>query len=579
MKTRISALLALAVAITAAAIVGLGSGGSADARGHATVDVQLLSFNDFHGNLEPPTGSNGRIGATDAGGIEYFSTQLQELKAPNPNTLIVGAGDMIGASPLLSALFHDEPTIEGLNAAGLQVTSVGNHEFDEGWPELYRMQKGGCHPTDGCQDKTPFGGAKFQYLSANVFLNPQVADKANLAKIGFKATDKRPHPLLPPYTIKTIGGVKIGFIGMTLENTPLIVTPTGVQGLNFYPEAYMANYWAQNLRKKGVRTIVVLLHEGGFQTGTYNECKGISGPIVQIADLMSNDIDVIVSGHTHQAYNCMFGSKLVTSASSFGRLITDINLTIDTTTGKVVSKAARNVIVTRNVAKDPAETAILDHYRPFYAPLANRVVGPISSDIVRTANAAGESPLGDVIADAQLEATKDANKGSAVIAFMNPGGIRADLTASQISGGEQPGQVTYSESFTVQPFSNVLTVKTMTGDMIKRLLEQQFDQPGPGQIRLLQVSNGFTYSYDFSKPKGSRVDVSTIKLNGTLVSPATQYRVAMNNFLAEGGDGFSVFKEGTSPLGGDVDVDAFTAYLGKHAPVAPGPANRVTRTG
>ncbi|MDX6399200.1 MAG: 5-nucleotidase [Gaiellaceae bacterium] len=577
---RIALVGMLAVATAAALVVGAIATGDAEGQKLDTVNVQLLAFNDYHGNLEPPSGSSGRIGSTDAGGVEYFATHLAQLKATNPNTLIIGAGDMIGASPLLSALFHDEPSIESLNEAGLQVTAVGNHEFDEGAAELLRMQKGGCHPKDKCQDGTPFEGSKFEYLSANVFLLPTAAEKAAAAK--GKKPAPRSKPLLPAYTIKEVGGVKIGFIGMTLEGTPKIVTPSGVAGLRFYPEAYMANYWAQNLRKAGVQTIVVLIHEGGFQiaSGGINQCVGMSGPIVQITELMSNDIDVVVSGHTHAAYNCMIGSKLVTSASSFGRLITDIDLTIDRATGDVVSKLATNRIVTRTVAKDPEETAIVSKYKNLSAPLANKVIGRITGDITRTANDAGESALGDVIADAQLAATKPENKGGAVVAFQNPGGIRADLIASQVTGGEGPGQVTYSEAFTVQPFGNTMVVKTMTGAQLKTLLEQQFDNPAKGEKRILAVSTGFTYSYNQSRPAGSRVDAASIKINGVTVAAGTSYRVAMNNFLADGGDNFPAFTQGTNPLGGEIDLDALTAYFAANPNgVAPGPQNRITRTG
>ncbi len=572
------ALGAMLLAATIAALF-VGSIAVGDAHGTKldTVSVQLLSLNDYHGNLEPPAGSSGRIGTTDAGGIEYFATHIANLKATNPNTIVVAAGDIIGASPLVSALFHDEPAIESMNIAGLEVTAVGNHEFDEGAAELKRMQNGGCHPKDGCQDGNPFEGSKFQYLSANVFLLP-TADEQAKAKAAKKTA--RAKPLLPPFTIKTVGGVKVGFIGMTLEGTPEIVTPSGVAGLRFYPEAYMVNYWAQNLRKQGVKTIVVLIHEGGFQTSSdINGCAGISGPIVAITNLMSPDIDVVVSGHTHQAYNCVIGNKIVTSASSFGRLITDIDLEIDRTTGEVVSKKATNRIVTRTVEKNAAETALIAKYKSLSAPLANKVIGKIASDITRTANAAGESALGDVIADAQLAATKPADKGAAVVAFMNTGGIRADLTFSQVSGGEQAGQVTYSEAFTVQPFANTLVVKTLTGTQIKDLLEQQFDNPSTGADRILQVSNGFTYSYKRSNAKGSRVDATSIKLNGTTVVPGSSYRVSMNSFLADGGDGFTTFAKGTNVLGGEVDIDALTAYFAANATVAPGPQNRIVKTG
>jgi 5'-nucleotidase len=599
-------LLAALVAVAVPAAV------AKQGKGAATVNVQLLAINDFHGNLEPPTGSSGLINTTPAGGAEYLATHLKADVAANPNSLIIAAGDLIGASPLLSALFHDEPTIESLNLMNMTVSSVGNHEFDEGAAELLRMQKGGCHPTDKCQDGDGFAGAKFDYLSANVLKQPTATDlktvatynakqkaklkahkalcakKANKQKAtckkAFKVTLKptpKAAPLLAPTSVKTVGGVKVGFIGETLKETPTIVTPTGVAGLTFLDEATVANSYAAALKKQGVNTVVLLIHQGGQQTaGTDpNGCANLQGDLVPIISKLSADIDVVVSAHTHQFYNCTINGKLVTSASSFGRMITKINLGIDSTTGKVVTKSADNEINTKTVAADPAQTALINKYKNLSAAQANKVVGSISADITRTTNAAGESALGDVIADAQLESTKAANKGGAVVAFMNPGGIRADLTANSQTGGEQPGQLTYSEAFTVQPFSNVMSVVTLTGDMIKRVLEQQFDNPATGSDRILQVSNGFTYSYNRAAPAGQRVDASSIKINGTTVVAATQYRVAINNFLQGGGDGFLVLKEGTNVLGGDIDLDAFVAYLTAKAPVAPGPRNRITRTG
>jgi len=576
---KLAAMLLAAVLATAVGAASLRT--NAQAAKLDTVSVQLLAFNDFHGNLEPPSGSSGRVGNVDAGGAEYFATHLAQLRATNPNTLIVGAGDMIGATPLLSALFHDEPTIESLNHAGLMVTSVGNHEFDEGWAELWRMQHGGCHPTDGCKAGHKFEGAKFQFLSANVFIDERKADQKELKRLGFTPTKKRPHPLLPAISVKEVGGVKIGFIGMTLENTPQIVTPTGIQGLSFYNEAYMANYWTQNLKKQGAQTIVVLLHEGGFQTGPgdHNACNGISGPIVALTHLMSNEIDVVVSGHTHQAYNCRIGTKLVTSAGSFGRLITDIDLEIDRRTGKVAAKNAINRIVTRTVPKDQRQTDLIAHYQRLAAPLANRVIGRITADITRAQNAAGESALGDVIADAQLAATRPANKGGAVVAFMNPGGIRADLVFNQQSGGERPGEVTFGESFTVQPFGNNLVTMTLTGEQIDRLLEQQWSEGNAGSPRILQVSQGFTYTYDMRRPANDRVNLADIRLNGQPISATAQYRVTVNSFLADGGDAFTILRSGTNRLGGEVDTQALESYFRDNSPVAPGPQNRITRLG
>jgi 5'-nucleotidase len=601
-----AAAAALVAAVAAAAVLG----GAAGARSQAVVDVQLLAINDLHGNLEPPSGSSGRINGVDTAGAAYVATHLKRLTAANPNTIVLSAGDNIGASPLASALFHDEPTIDAMNAMNVQVSAIGNHELDEGVPELLRMQKGGCHPTDGCKFEPSFAGAKFQYLAANVVRQPAKTQVAAVVKYNAKrAAAKKAHvryckthartskcrvafklrlkaipkaaPLFPAYAVKTIGGVKVGFIGTVLKTTPTIVVPTAVAGLTFLDEAETANRYVPILKKQGVEAIVLLLHQGDESPANAdpNGCNGITGDADPILAKLSPEVSVVLSAHTHQWYVCTVNGRLVTQGASFGRLITQVNLGIDTTTGEIVSKTAKNNLVTRDVTPDPTVQAIVDKAKAAAAPLANRVIGSITADITRAETSAGESALGDVIADAQLAAASPANKGGAVVAFMNPGGIRADLTYNQQSGGDAPGQVTYGEAFTVQPFANVMNVKTMTGDMIKRLLEQQFDNPSAGQRRVLQVSNGFTYAYDLSKPAGSRVDASSLRINGAAVVPATQYRVAMNSFLAAGGDGFTVFKEGTNQLGGDIDIDALVAYFQAKQSVAPGPRNRIARTG
>ncbi|MET8909395.1 bifunctional metallophosphatase/5'-nucleotidase [Micromonospora sp. NPDC004551] len=536
------------------------------------VDVKLLAINDFHGNLEPPTGSSGTIDGKTAGGAEYLATQLNMLRGTTEEererTVTVAAGDLIGASPLLSAAFHDEPTIEEMNLAGLEFTSVGNHEFDEGATELLRMQNGGCHPVDGCGDGTPFKGADFQYLSANAFKT---------------ATGK---PLLPPYGIKKIDGVKIGFIGMTLEGTPQIVSQQGVAGLSFADEADTANKYARILQAQGVQSIVVLLHEGGVQNGGgINDCTGFSGPIVDIANRMDPAIDVIVSGHTHAAYNCNINGKLVTSASSFGRLVTDIDLKIDRRTKDIVSASANNVVVTRDVAKDPATTDLINHYKTALGPVADKVVGETTSAITKTqenlyqtgvdANGkptyqTGESPLGNVIADAQLAATD--NEQNAVAAFMNPGGVRADLDA---------GPVTYAEAFTVQPFANNLVTLDLTGAQLYCLLEQQFTT-----AKVLYASSTVHYVVDVngttapvaSPCSGTRVVRGSLTINGAPVTDTATYRVTVNNFLSGGGDGFSVLTGGTNAVTGMIDLDAFTAYLTEKSPVSAPALDRIQTT-
>jgi 5'-nucleotidase len=529
--------------------------------------VQLLAFNDFHGNLEPPSGSSGRIAVgvdktVDAGGVAYFATHVKQLRDENSNTLTVAAGDMIGASPLISGLFHDEPTIEAMNLIGVDVSGVGNHEFDEGVQELLRMQYGGCHPVDGCQDGTPFAGAFFQYLAANVF---------------YAGTDKT---ILPSYEIEQVGNAKIAFIGLTLEGTPLIVTPAGVAGLEFRPEVQTVNALIDQLsQRRSVKAFVVLIHQGGQQNAPFgngfmdvNRCDNLSGDIKPIVDGLDSRVDLVISGHTHQPYICNFGGRYVTSASSFGRVITDIDLTLDHQSKEVKAVEAHNVIVTRDVTPDPAQLALIDKYNQIAGPIKNRVVGSISADLTRATTIAGESALGDVIADAQLASTSPTDFGGAVVAFMNPGGIRADIVCST---GSYPCDVTYNDLYTAQPFNNVMTVKTMTGEQIYALLAQQFNNPSPGALRILQVSDGFEYGYSWDGTTGT-IAPGSVTIGGEQVDPLAEYRVAMNNFLASGGDGFSEFNEGTDQLGGEIDLDALVNYFGVNSPIAPGPQDRIT---
>ncbi|RKN42781.1 bifunctional metallophosphatase/5'-nucleotidase [Micromonospora endolithica] len=553
-----------AIGLTALAVAAFGAvtttPDEADAR-PKPVDVKLLALNDFHGHLEPPTGSSGAIAGQPAGGVEYLATHLAELAEAGrkKNTITVAAGDLIGASPLLSAAFHDEPAIEALSLAGLDYASVGNHEFDEGAAELLRIQNGGCHPVDGCADGTPYKGAGFQYLSANAF-------KTSTGK-----------PLLPPYAIHKVQGVKVGFIGMTLEGTPQIVSQQGVAGLTFADEAVTANRYAHELRRKGVEAIVVLLHEGGTQAGAggINDCVDFTGPVVDVVNRMDPSIDVVVSGHTHQAYNCEVNNKLVTSASSFGRLITDIDLKIDRRSGDVLSATAENVVVTRDVTKDARQTALIDRYKEVLGPVAGREVGTTAEALVRAqetlfGTSLGESPLGNVIADAQLAATDD--EQGAVAAFMNPGGVRADLDA---------GTVTYEEAFTVQPFANNLVTLDLTGAQLYCLLEQQFVTG-----RTLYPSSTVGYTVDpngTTAPTadpcaGTRVVPGSLTLGGTPVTADATYRVTVNNFLAGGGDGFSVLTGGTNAVTGLIDLDAFVAYLTANSPVSAPALDRIRTT-
>jgi 5'-nucleotidase len=544
-----------------------------------SVDVQLLAFNDFHGNLEPPSGSSGRIGSVEAGGVEYLAAHLARLKAENQRTIVVSAGDNIGASPLLSSLFHDEPTIEALGQAGLQFSAVGNHELDEGWSELYRMQYGGCHPVDGCQDGTPFAGAPFAFLSANITLDPARAEPAALARLARQVRPRRAGPLFLPYAITPVGGVRIGIIGLTLREAPRLVPAAGIAGLTFVDEAAAATEAARALRRRGVRAIVVLIHEGGVPADAGpGGCGALSGALVPIVHALSDTVDVVVSGHTHRAYVCMVGKTLVTSAESFGRIVTRVTLEIDRRTGVVRSKQARNEIVSRDVERPAGQSALLEHYRPFAAAIGGRPVGTIATSILRAANAAGESALGDVIADAMLDASRDPVQGGAAVAFMNTGGIRADLTgALPAAGGLR--MVTFADTFNVLPFANRILVKTISGRGLLRLLEQQFDNPVAGRHAMLQPSAGFGYRYDLRRPAGQRIDPGSLTLNQVAVDPEQTYRVAMPDFLWAGGDGFDAALEGRDqgPPNPRVDVDVLAAYLTRRSPVLPGPQDRIVR--
>jgi 5'-nucleotidase len=544
-------------------------------------DVQLLSFNDLHGNLEPPSGSSGRVtelqadGTTktiDAGGVEYLATHLREARKANGYSITAAGGDMVGASPLISGLFHDEPTIEALNKLDLDVTSVGNHEFDEGARELGRLQNGGCHPTAGCYNNEEFEGADFPYLAANVL------------------DEKTGRPILKPYWVWKKKDVKVGFIGVTLEDTPGVVSAEGVKGLKFKDEVETINKYAKVLQKQGVKSIVALIHEGGLPaSGAYNyNCDspgagdGISGPIVDIAKNISPSVDALVTGHTHAAYVCTIPDpsgkpRMVTSAASFGRIYTDTTLTYDRFTGDIARTAVKsaNHVVTRTVAKAPDMTQLIAKWNTLAAPIGNRAVGYISADIPSTGT---ESPMGDLIADAQLAYGKELDPGTD-LALMNPGGVRAGLTYAA-KGTEGDGVVTYAEGFTVQPFSNTVNLQDFTGAQLIKVLQEQVSGSNAASPKILLPSTGFTYTLDLTKTGADRIVVDSVKLNGTAIDPAATYRVATNSFLAGGGDGITTLGQGTNDLVGGDDLAALVEYLTANSsassPIAPPAANRIT---
>ena len=549
--------------------------------------VKLIGFNDYHGTLESPGtfGQNTSVPAASrpaVGGAEFLAAHVASLKKQNPLNVVVGGGDFIGASPLVSSLFFDEPSIETLNRIGVEFTSVGNHEFDKGASELLRLQNGGCKITNGLTDPNsckgttvgtpvPFEGAKFKWLSANVVAT---------------ATGKT---LLPAYGIKTFNGVKVAFIGMTLKATPSIVTPTGVAGLEFKDEAATVNALIPELRAQGIESIVVMVHEGGFQTGTLgdiNACEGnlAGSAIASIVSQLDDAVDVVVSAHTHAAYNCKLPNAkgraiAVTSASSFGRVLTDIDLTIDPATRNITAAAATNRLVVRNdpaITADTAVAKIVDAYKTLVSPIANLILGAITTDLVASrVDGACNMPAGDLIADSQLAATQPANFGGAAIAFMNGGGVRSPgFTFASSTAGEGNGNVTYGEAFTVQPFGNSLVTLSLTTQNIKDFLEEQFAGclgQSTTATRFALPSGGFKYTWDGAKACGARISNVTLRSGsttetlvdaaGVVQNPGKSYRVTVNNFMADGGDGYSTLLKGTSRLGGAQDIDSLTAYM------------------
>jgi len=508
------------------------------------VEVQILAFNDFHGNLEPPGISieDATSGKVPAGGIAHLAAQVQAMRQGHPYSATVSAGDMIGAAPLISSLFLDEPTVNAMNMVGVDFNAVGNHEFDKGSAELTRMQAGGC---EKFTKKTPcaleqFGGARFKFLAANV-VRPDGTT------------------LFPGTAIKDFGPVQIGFIGMTLKETATLVTPTGVAGLTFADEAATANAAIPALKAAGADAIVLLIHQGGGTSGGYNDksCPDFSGDIVPILNKLDPAIDVVVSGHTHNAYICerpRAGSKplLLTSAGKYGTLLTDIRLTLSPATG-LLAKQADNVIVRADGPADPAVAALVGKYSAAAKGVTDRVVGRLSAPLNREKTPSREISGGDFIADAQLAATR---AQGARIAFSNSGGVRTDVIPGQ------GGAITYGQIAAMQPFGNTLVMKTLTGAQLKALLEQQFDS-GTNTVErpnMLLPSKGFFFAYDLSRPAGQRI--VEMRLDGKRIDPAATYRITVVNFLASGGDNFTVLREGTNEVDtGIVDVDATETYL------------------
>jgi len=621
-RTTAACRVRVSAALLAATIAGCATTAAPPRVPPEAVAVKILAFNDFHGNLQSPGrfGSSAQAPARPAvGGADALAAHVSRLKAHNPNSVVVAAGDLVGASPLVSALFSDEPAVEVLNRIGLEFSSVGNHEFDHGAQELLRLQHGGCKLAGGRPDPNSckglgsraagsFDGARFRWLSANVV----------------EAASGR--PLLPAYAVKTFEGVPVAFIGMTLRGTPGIVSPAGVAGLDFRDEADTVNALVPQLRAQGIEAIVVLVHQGGVQAaptaGDINGCDaglraadGAESDIGAIVRRLDDAVGLVISGHTHAAYNCSDNAvgtasakglpnqagRLVpvTSASAFGRVLTDIDIRLDRRTHRLLAVAPTNRLVDRDdpaivaaIAAAPAVRDIVQGYAALAAPLADGVVGRLGAALPARPNEAGEQPAGSLIADSQLRATQAPARGGAQIAFMNPGGIRAPGFVPP-AGTAAPWALTYGAAFTVQPFGNSLVTMTLTSTQLKALLEQQFAGcAGQAADRPLQPSNGLRVRWRAGAANCAKiVDVSltptdvaatppavtgpaqAIVKEGVVVEPARPWRVTVNSYLASGGDGFSTLTAGTQRLGGPQDIDALTAYLAStlapHPPYDP----------
>lgn len=522
-------------------------------------ELSIFSINDFHGHIQPksptplmprlPDPQTGEIKPQPAGGVAYLADALQKLRAPRQHSVFVAAGDLIGASPQLSSLLKDEPTLSALGELGLVATSLGNHELDAGLPELMRKARGEC-PANGCV-WPEFKGPGFPYLAANLL-------DANTGRA-----------LLPSHVIKEVGGYKVAFVGAVTRDTPLVVVPRAITGLRFADEADTLNALVPQLRAEGAQLLVAVMHEGATQAGGANDpsyaCPGIQGRGVDIANRLDPAYALIISGHTHQAYTCKIKGRLLVQAGSYGGWITESRLTLDAE-GKVLDAQAVNHPVLQSAYQpNPAFVALVQRAAALTAAVRTKPVATLSQGAQRSTRAPfGDGTLGNLVADSQLAYAK--KRGAADIALMNPGGIRADLTV-------EPGRpVTMSDLFAIQPFANELVVMSLSGAQLQELLQRQLPK-GDAPPRMLQISHSLRYQWTQDADGSSRL--TEVKVDGQALDLQRNYRVVVNNFMADGGDGLSVLRQGKDrvPLG--VDIDAMVEWLsenpaGAMAQIEPG---------
>ena len=555
------------------------------------VSIKIEAFNDLHGSLQSPGSLAYAVGEQPVavGGADYLAAYIAERVSHNANHVVVSAGDLVGASPLISAAYHDEGTIEAMNLLGLDVSVVGNHEFDAGTTELLRKQTGGClqPPAYSCLENGAFPGASFKYLAANVVVNSSG------------------RTLFPAYEIKTFSDMEIAFIGVVLRETPSIVLPKGVAGLTFADEADTVNALIPELRTRHVNAIVLVVHQGATPNTTaipngttINNCAGILGDsgssaILGILSRLRDEVDLVISAHTHVAYNCRMKNSVgraitVTQASAFGRVLTDIDMSIDPTTGQVTNVAATNVLVSQPDADSMTSPVhaflsspqvvgirrLIADYSNAVAPVANQPIGAIAAPLPSAPNASGsgEELAGDLVADSQLAATAPADVGGAEISFINGSGVRNP--GFNLPNVPYPHDVTYQEAFNVRPFGNSLVTMTLSAQQIRDALEQQFAGcNGQTGDNILEVSEGFHVDWSSSAAPCNKIVNVTLRSNsrggvpdrivvsGVVQNPNKTYRVSMDNFLAAGKSNFTVFPQGKNLAGGPRDIDAIVSYM------------------
>ncbi|MFN9570125.1 MAG: bifunctional metallophosphatase/5'-nucleotidase [Cyanobacteriota bacterium] len=561
------------------------------------IQLRLIAINDFHGNLEEgqlelrwPNPNSGATTPLPSGGAPALAGLVTSLRQGAPHSLVVSSGDLVGATPLISALFRHEPTIAIANQIGVDLAIPGNHEFDAGSTELLRLLKGGCQTKEPA---TPQPGrsraGETAAGSAGATPTPPCAlgphQPARFATIAANITTPTGATLFPATAIRNFAGVKVGFIGATTASTPKIVIASGIQGLHFGDESEAINRAADALQRPGVQAIVAVIHEGG-ETGAAGQrldwnnpsCPMARGPLFAIARQRAPATDVVFSAHSHQGYNCRINGRPILQATAFGRGVAVVDLALNPRTGDVdrTRTISRNLpvlngrtnpqlrqtvlaaepawwrAVLARATPDPAVAERVARYARAAAPIASRAVGRIGGSFDR--GGATDSAAGRLIADAQLAATQSPAAGDAQAALMNPGGIRTNLMCR----AAPPCTVTYGDIFAMQPFGNSLVVLTLSGAELKQLLERQ-QPPGAPRPTFLQPSASLRYSWVVQAPYGERV--RQLRLNGQPIQAQQPVRLVVNSFLAQGGDGFEGFRLGRDQRGGPLEVDALAAHL------------------